>query len=123
MLPPRNLPAFLFTARLEQLGGSTSALKSALAHLFAFAPKVAQIGHDATERLTQNLMMAFAVENAEVAMYESLAEVCRIIGDTQTEQLALTIQAQERATAEKIWPHISANAREAISRVKLAKAS
>jgi hypothetical protein len=37
------------------------------------APKIAQLGHDESERLTQDLMMGFAVENAEVAMYESLA--------------------------------------------------
>ena len=31
-------------------------------------------------------MMAFAVENAEVAMYQSLAEVCRIAEDAETEK-------------------------------------
>jgi ferritin-like metal-binding protein YciE len=68
------------SARLEQLGGSASTLKSVLAHMFNFAPKIAQMGHDEYERQTQNLMMAFSVESAEIAMYESLAEVCRITG-------------------------------------------
>jgi ferritin-like metal-binding protein YciE len=106
------------TARLNALGGSTSALKTAVAHIFGFAPKVAQIGHDATERLTQNLMMAYAVENAEVAMYESLAEASRAAGDTTTEQLALSIQQQEKATADKVWAHIAPNASQAIARVR-----
>jgi ferritin-like metal-binding protein YciE len=56
-------------------------------------------------------------------MYESLAEAARSASDAQTEQLALAIQAQERATAEKIWPHIGANARQAITRVRMQKAS
>jgi ferritin-like metal-binding protein YciE len=102
------------TSRLEQLGGSTSALKSILAHVFNFAPKIAQIGHDEQERQTQNLMMAFAVENAEIAMYESLAEVCRLAGDSQTESLALKIQEQERSTAEKVWAQIAPAAHRAM---------
>lgn len=105
------------TARLEALGASPSAFKSFLAHVFAFAPKVAQIGHDVNERLTQNLMMAYAVENAEVAMYESLATVARTIGDAQTEQLALSIQQQEKETAEKVWAQIAPLARRSIAAV------
>jgi ferritin-like metal-binding protein YciE len=102
------------TSRLEQLGGSTSALKSFLAHLFNFAPKIAQIGHDDQEKQTQDLMMAFAVENAEIAMYESLAEVSRVAGDSQTEALALQIQKQERSTADKVWAQIAPAARRAM---------
>jgi ferritin-like metal-binding protein YciE len=111
------------TRRLETLGGSTSTLKSFLAHIFNFAPKVAQLGHDASERLTQNLMMAYAVENAEVAMYESLATVARLIGDSQTEQLALEIQQQERETAEKIWAQVAPAARRSIQELRLPRAS
>ena len=103
------------TSRLEKLGGTTSTFKSMLAHMFAFAPKVAQLGHDEYERQTQNLMMAFAVENAEVAMYESLAEVCRIAEDAETEALALRIQAQERATADTVWDQIAPAARRAVA--------
>jgi ferritin-like metal-binding protein YciE len=103
------------SSRLEQLGGSTSTLKSILAHVFNFAPKIAQLGHDEYERQTQNLMMAFAVENAEVAMYESLAEVCHITGDAETEALALSIQEQERATADKVWKQIAPAVRRAMA--------
>jgi ferritin-like metal-binding protein YciE len=89
-----------------------------LAHVFNFAPKIAQLGHDDQEKQTQNLMMAFAVENAEIAMYESLAEVCRVAGDTQTETLALQIQEQERATAEKVWAQVAPAARRAMETVR-----
>jgi ferritin-like metal-binding protein YciE len=46
------------TGRLENLGSSPSSLKSLLPHVFNFAPKAAQLGHDSSEKLTQNLMMA-----------------------------------------------------------------
>jgi ferritin-like metal-binding protein YciE len=34
------------TARLESLGGSTSTIKSFLAHVFGLSPKTAQLGHE-----------------------------------------------------------------------------
>jgi ferritin-like metal-binding protein YciE len=108
------------TQRLEELGGSTSTIKSFLAHIFNFAPKIAQIGHDKYERQTQDLMMAYAVENAEVAMYESLAEAAQLAGDTRTVELARQIQQQEKWTAEKVWAQISPAARRALQVVPVA---
>ena len=107
----------LLTQRLEELGGSTSTVKSFLAHMFNFAPKIAQIGHDKYERQTQDLMMAYAVENAEVAMYESLAHAAQLAGDTATEELARQIQQQEKQTAEKVWAQVAPAARRAMQAV------
>ena len=91
------------TARLEALGGSTSTAKSFLAHIFGLSPKTAQLGHESEERTTQNLMMAYAVENSEIAMYESLITVAEAAGDTETAALAREIQQQEKLTAQKVW--------------------
>ena len=107
----------LLTQRLEELGGSTSAVKGFLAQMFGMAPKIAQIGHDKYERQTQDLMMAYAVENAEVAMYESLAQAAHLAGDTHTEQLARQIQHQEKQTAEKVWAQVAPEARRAMQAV------
>src|SRR3954451_14908969 len=96
----------LLTARLEALGGSPSTAKSLLAHIFGLSPKTAQIGHEKEERTTQNLMMAYAVENSEMAMYEALATVADAAGDAQTAALAREIQQEEQATAEKIWRYL-----------------
>jgi ferritin-like metal-binding protein YciE len=106
------------TARLKALGGSTSLLKSFMAHVFGMAPKTAQLGHDEAERTTQDLMMAFAVENAEVAMYESLKVASETAGDEQTASLARTIQAQEQATADKVWQQIPLSARHGFESVR-----
>lgn len=103
----------LLTSRLKALGSSPSVLKSAFAHFFNAAPKVAQAGHSDEERTVQDLMMAFAVENAEVAMYECLVIAAEAAGDQETIALAKQIQSQERATAEKIWQLIAPAARNA----------
>jgi ferritin-like metal-binding protein YciE len=112
------------TQRLESgFGGSPSITRSMVAHVFGVAPKVAQLGHDGSERLTQNLMMGFAVENAEVAIYEVFATVAAMSGDKQTENLAREIQQQERETAQKVWNLLAPAARRSIAEVDIAKAS
>lgn len=105
------------TARLEALGGSTSTVKSFLAHVFGLGPKTAQLGHEAQERTTQNLIMAFSVENAECAMYEALVTTALAAGDETTARLATEIQAEEKRTAEKIWQLVSPSARYSFARV------
>jgi len=91
------------SARLDQLGGPTLTAKSFLAHLFGLMPKSAQIGQESDERTVQNLLMAFAIESSECAMYESLTVVASAAGDDATETLAREIQAEEKDTADKIW--------------------
>ena len=103
--------------RLAGLGGSTSTLKSVLAHLFAMSPKTAQLGHEKTERTTQNLVMAFAVENSELAFYEALAFTAETAGDSATGLLARGIQKEEKATADKIWQLLPGVASDAFSKV------
>lgn len=103
--------------RLELLGGTSSAAKSFLAHLFSLAPQTAKLGHEQEERTTQNLMLAFAVEHSELAMYEALATVAEAAGDAITANLARAIQKEEKAAADKIWKLIPAAATEAFLRV------
>jgi ferritin-like metal-binding protein YciE len=105
------------TARLEALGGSTSGFKSFMAHVFGLSPKTAQLGHEEQERTTQNLIMAFSVENAECAMYESLITSATAAGDEITANLARQIQAEEKRTADKVWALIAPAARVAFARV------
>jgi ferritin-like metal-binding protein YciE len=105
------------TARLEALGGSPSGMKSFMAHLFGFAPKTAQMGHDEAEKGTQDLMIAYAVENSEVAMYEALVTAAAAAGDMETERLAREIQQEEQRTAQKVWNMIAPMARESFLKV------
>jgi ferritin-like metal-binding protein YciE len=105
------------TARLRELGGEPSGAKSILAHVFNAAPGAAQLGHTAEERVTQDLIMAYAVENAEIAMYESLALTANSFGDVDTERLVRDIQSQEKEAAGRVWKLIGPVAGEAFARL------
>ena len=107
----------LLTARLKELGGGPSAAKSFIAHLVGLTPKLAQLGHDVMDRLTQNLIIAFAVQNCEAAMYEALIAVSEWAGDTPTTELARSIQAEERATADKVWQRLAPTALSAFDKM------
>src|ERR1700685_1481563 len=105
------------TARLEALGGSTSTAKSIWAHIFGLGSKTAQVEQEKQERTTQDLTIAYAIENSEVAMYESLIAMSEAAGDFETGTLAREIQAQEKDTADKIWNLIPSAALHAYRRV------
>jgi ferritin-like metal-binding protein YciE len=111
------------TARLESLGGTPSPMRNVAGRLLAMAPAVVEIGQDAADRQTQSLIHAFATENGEIALYESLAELATAAGDAPTAQLARVIQKQQRETAERLWAHIAPNGRAAIASLRLAWAS
>lgn len=104
-------------ARLRALGGQPSAVKSMLAHFLTFSPATAQIGHEGVEKNTQNLIMCIAAASAEMAMYESLATVAAAAGDTETEQLARELQAEEKDDYGKSWALLPASARSAFETV------
>lgn len=109
------------TERLESIGGSPSSFKSFVAHLLNFAPKLAQFGHDTSEHNTQNLIIAYTLENGEVAMYEALAAAANVAGDLQTEQLARDIQQEEEHAAKCFWRLIGPVAREGMLRISDAR--
>jgi ferritin-like metal-binding protein YciE len=103
--------------RLGALGGSASGFKTFMAHVFHFAPKAAQLGHDESEKATQNLIISFSVENAEIAMYEALAAVAKAAGDRETELLAREIQEEERKTASTVWHMIASSAERSYNKI------
>jgi ferritin-like metal-binding protein YciE len=97
--------------RLEELGGSPSTSKRALAHLLAFTPLSAQLGHDESEKNTQHLMITYSAAAAEMAMYEALAAVAAAAGDTETAALARELQAEEKEDHRLAWERLSQSAR------------
>ena len=100
------------TERLRALGQEPSGIKSFLAHLFGAAPAAAQVGHDPEEKETQWLIIAFAAENAEIAMYEALATVSAEAADSATERLARSIQREEEQAKSKVWNLLPLSARQ-----------
>lgn len=90
-------------ARLRELGGTPSTAKSAMAHVFGFAPSIAQTGHSPEEKNAQHVMMTHAAAAGEAAMYEALATVAAEAGDTETERLARELQTEEREDQQMAW--------------------
>jgi len=97
--------------RLESMGGTPSSSKSTLAHLLAFTPLSAQLGHNESEKNTQHLMVVYSAAAAEMAMYEALATVARIAGDMETETLARQLQSEEKEDHRLAWEQLPPSAR------------
>ena len=97
-------------ARIRALGEEPSGGKGIMNNLMGKVADLVNAAHDDYDKTTQNLCKAFATENLEIAMYESLSAYAEAMGDTETAQLARQLQQQERQTAERIWPHISRTA-------------
>jgi ferritin-like metal-binding protein YciE len=104
----------MLEARIRALGAEPSGGKGFMNTLMGKVGDLLDIGHDDYDKTTRNLTKAFATENFEQAMYESMAAYADAIGDTETAQLARTIQAQEQQTAQLIWPHVARTAARAI---------
>ena len=94
-------------ARLTQLGGTSNKLKDVLNKIGIAATDLLHAGKDSEDKATRNLIQAYAIENTEVATYESLYAAAVAVGDTQTAALAKEIQAEEEAAAKKIFARIA----------------
>ncbi len=103
--------------RLQALGGDPSVAKSMMAHVFGYAPAVAQLGHEPEEKNAQHLMMTYAAAAGETAMYEALAAVAAEAGDVETERLARELQDEEREDHQTAWDMLPASALDAFRAV------
>lgn len=72
---------------------------------------------------TQNLIIAFSVENAEVATYEVFSVVSSDAGDYATVRAGLDIQKQERETANMVWKLVGPVTRKSIKVLMLERTS
>lgn len=100
--------------RLQALGGTSNKLKDLMNKIGLAATDLLHGGKDAGDKATRNLVQQYCIENLEIAMYESLAAAATEAGDTETAALAKEIQAEEEATARKIFPRIAPAARQAV---------
>ncbi len=89
------------TARLENLGGNVSGVKTLLATISGLRSRAQP--EDGLGPTTQNLILAFAAENSKVALYETVAVMSEAAGDPETAALVRLIQNEHKAAAEKFW--------------------
>lgn len=108
-------------ARLRALGGEPSGGKGFFNMLAAKASEIMHGAHDEYDKNTQNLIKAYSTEHLERGMYESLIAWSTAIGDTETAELGRQIQAEEVATAEKLFPLIQQYAQTALANTTTAQ--
>jgi len=101
-------------AVLHARGQHTNKLKDVMNKIGLAATDLLHAGKDPGDRATRNLIQAYTIENLEVAMYESLYAAATAAGDVEVATLAKEIQAEEKATAQKIFPRIAPMARTAV---------
>lgn len=101
-------------ARLHALGGTSNKLKDIMNKIGIAATDMLHGGKDPGDKATRNLIQAYAIENLEIAMYESLYAAATEVGDTETASLAKEIQAEEEKTAKMLFPRIAPVARKAV---------
>lgn len=101
-------------ALLHARGGASNKLKDVLNKIGIAATDLLHAGKDAGDKATRNLIQAYAIENLEVATYESLYAAALEAGDQEVAAVAKEIQAEEEATARKLFPRISPMARAAV---------
>ncbi len=89
--------------RLAALDSAEHRGSNFLADMLAMAPKAAQLGHIAEERIAQNLMTGFSLSKSARAMYVALHSAAGAARDEQTAELASRFATEEENTAEQFW--------------------
>jgi hypothetical protein len=89
--------------RLSALNAAEHQGSHILGDLLAMGPKLAQTGHIAEERITQNLIQGFALSKSACAMYLALQSAARVARDEQTGELAVRLGSEAEATAGQFW--------------------
>jgi ferritin-like metal-binding protein YciE len=101
--------------RLNALGEKPSGGKGFLNMVMGKLSEIMHGAHDEYDKNTQNLIKAYSTEHLERGMYESLYAFASAIGDQETAALARQIQAEEEATAQKLFPLIQQYAQTALA--------
>jgi ferritin-like metal-binding protein YciE len=96
--------------RIRDLGKQPSVTKGFFNTMLARMTEAIGPSHDELDKVTQDLMLQYAIENFEAAMYEALRTYADAIGDHETVRLAELHLADEQQTAHRIWNLIEATA-------------
>ena len=95
------------SARLRSLGKEPPAGKGFLSQMLGMIGDAMHISPDSYDKTVQNLFVCYGWMNFGAAMYEGMEAYAKIIGDTETAELARSHKDEEQEAAKKIWPLIS----------------
>lgn len=94
-------------ARMAALDARPSRLKSAATRLAGSTEQLLHAGQDVAEKRVQHLLKAYSAEQFERAMYHALEAFATALGDPETALLARRHGEEEKAAADRIWPHLA----------------
>jgi ferritin-like metal-binding protein YciE len=97
-------------ARIRALGEEPSGSKGFFTQFMGKMGDFMHKAKDEYDQTTQDLMKAYATENFECAMYESLEAYATAIGDSATAALARAHHQQEKQAAEMVWSMVQSAA-------------
>ena len=96
--------------RLHALGADNSGAKDFMNNLLSKASDILNIGHDDEDKLTQDLIKAFAATHLHMGAYESLRAYASTIGDQESVQLAIRGIEQEKQIGQGVFSAIGRKA-------------
>lgn len=97
-------------ARIRALGAEPSGGKGFFSGMMSHVGEFFHKPHDKFDETTQDLMKQYAVENFEMAMYQSLISYSEAIGDFETASVARQNLNEERQAADAAWQLIQPTA-------------
>ena len=110
------------TNRLRQIGGTPSATKGIVAHLFGNLLNKPPVASGTTDRETQDLLLAYSLQHTANAVYEALHAAADYLGDVETSALAQAKQEDQRKAAEDFWRSLGGAAVSAVQHERAASA-
>ena len=110
------------TNRLRQIGGTPSATKGIVAHLFGNLLNKPPVASRTTDRETQDLLLAYSLQHTAIAVYEALHAAADYLGDVETSALAQAKQEDQRKAAEDFWRSLGGAAVSAVQHERAASA-
>jgi ferritin-like metal-binding protein YciE len=93
--------------RLKELGDDASGGKSMLSKLASIGSDISDMFANKQDKTEQGLMMAYAAEHMEMAVYSALKAAAETLGDEPTARLAEQLFNEEKAAGDKIFPHVA----------------
>jgi len=89
-------------ARILALGGDKSEAKGFLNTIIGKGSDLLNRFHSHEDKMTQDVIKAYALEHFEVGMYISLKAYADAVGDLETAQLADTLIGEEQLAGERL---------------------
>jgi ferritin-like metal-binding protein YciE len=106
-------------SRIVEIGGQPNPAKGWVNTVIGKGSELLNCFHDLEDKLTQDLIKAYALEHFEIGMYVAMKAFANAVGDYGTAQLADGILGEEQLASERLLRFIPALAEKAIVKTSI----